>query len=738
MKSGNVALFNSPSQHLELRLTHQNMTEALKIALISIHGLFRGTAPELGRDADTGGQILYVLELAAALAERDDVEQVEIFTRRLEDAEIGSEYASPEEIISPKLKIVRLDCGTTRYLPKEQLWDYLDAFADHLVSYLHQQPRLPDVLHSHYADAGFVGVNVANRLALPLIHTGHSLGRVKSRRLLAVGATAAQLEHDYNMQRRIEAEETVLATADLIITSTHQEIEEQYGLYDHYLPEQMRVIAPGTDLKAFHPAEQAAKLIDSQLWGEFTKHLKYPDKPIILALSRPDRRKNITSLIEAYGQSTALQLQANLMIVAGNRDDIDDLDDAAREIFIEIFQFIDRYDLHGRVALPKHHGREQVPLIYRMVAATGGIFVNPALTEPFGLTLIEAAASGLPVVATEDGGPVDILANCRNGELIDPLEPTSITTALEKILADHDLWQSYRDAGLEGVKKYYSWQAHARQYVELLRDLPEPGQLRHRASTAQVQHRRAEKALVTDLDLSLIGDEAALQALLAMLHQHRHSTSFIIATGRRLDQALKLMKKHGIPEPDILITSSGTEVCYAPKLTTDVVWSRHIDHHWAPHKVREVLDQLPGLKRQPKEEQSRFKISYYFDPQKLEIERIKQLLHREELSVHVQVAFGQYLDILPQRASKGMAMRYVADRWQIPLEQIFVAGGSGADEDMMRGNTLAAVVANRHHEELSQLSAASDIYFAKSAYAAGIIEALEHYQFLESTARTPT
>jgi sucrose-phosphate synthase len=124
-------------------------------------------------------------------------------------------------------------------------------------------------------------------------------------------------------------------------------------------------------------------------------------------------------------------------------------------------------------------------------------------------------------------------------------------------------------------------------------------------------------------------------------------------------------------------------------------------------------------------------LSYYIDPEQADIEEIKRLLHREEQSVHVQLAFGQYLDILPQRASKGLALRYVADRWQIPLEHIFVAGGSGADEDMMRGNTLAAVVANRHHEELSQLVDTDRIYFAEKAHAAGILEALEHYQFFQ-------
>ena len=88
------------------------------------------------------------------------------------------------------------------------------------------------------------------------------------------------------------------------------------------------------------------------------------------------------------------------------------------------------------------------------------------------------------------------------------------------------------------------------------------------------------------------------------------------------------------------------------------------------------------------------------------------------------------------RASKGSALRYVAERWQIPLERIFVAGGSGADEDMMRGNTLAAVVANRHHEELSQFEDIGGIYFAEKSFAGGILEALEYYDFF-NTCRAP-
>jgi sucrose-phosphate synthase len=708
------------------------------IALISVHGLIRGRNLELGRDADTGGQTLYVLELAQALSELPEVAQVDLITRRVEDESVSRNYAEPIETVNEHFRIVRINAGPEEYVYKEQLWDHLDGFADNLADFFREQNRFPDLIHSHYADAGFVGSHVASLLGIPLIHTGHSLGRVKRRRLLASGLSAEQIETRYNMARRIEAEELTLATAERVITSTHQEIEEQYEIYDHYQPEQMRVIPPGTNIQQFKPPEGGE--LESELFAYLTEHLTNPGKPIILALSRPDKRKNISVLLEAYGESEQLQQLANLVIIAGNRDDIDDLEQGAQEVFHELLVAVDRYDLYGKVAMPKHHQRDQVPSIYRIAAASGGVFVNPALTEPFGLTLIEAAASGLPIVATEDGGPRDIIGNCHNGFLIDPLEAGTITEALLKLLTDNALWLNYSRQGLEGVSEHYSWQAHAQRYLKLVKPIAERAELLERKPLTRASQMYAQNAIFTDLDLNLVGDDESLQAFIRVLRQNRKTTKLAIATGRRLDVALRVMKKHQIPEPDILITSSGTEIYYAPKLTPDTAWAEHIDYQWTPHKIKPLLDQFPGLERQPKSEQSQFKLSYYIDPEQTDIEEIKRLLHQEEQSVHVQVAFGQYLDIMPIRASKGMALRYVADRWQIPLEHIFVAGGSGADEDMMRGNTLAAVVANRHHEELSQLVDTDRIYFAEQSHAAGILEALEHYGFFEQaeTQKTPS
>ncbi|KXS30367.1 MAG: Sucrose-phosphate synthase, partial [Candidatus Gallionella acididurans] len=209
-------------------------------------------------------------------------------------------------------------------------------------------------------------------------------------------------ETSYNITRRIEAEETTLGVAERVITSTQHEIEQQYGLYDFYQPDRMRVIPPGTDMEKFFPPQRNEN--DSDITRELERFLNQPDKPIILALSRPDPKKNIVALIEAYGESPRLQQAANLVILAGNRDDIQDMENISRAVLNEILLAIDKYDLYGKVAYPKHHRPENVADYYRLAAASGGVFVNPALTEPFGLTLIEAAACGLPIVATGDGG----------------------------------------------------------------------------------------------------------------------------------------------------------------------------------------------------------------------------------------------------------------------------------------------------------------------------------------------
>ena len=700
----------------------------LYILLISIHGLIRGQHLELGRDADTGGQTKYVVELLRALGERPEVDSADLLTRRIVDSNISEDYAEPVEQLSEKTRIVRLDCGEQGYLPKEALWDSLDNFADSALDFINSQQRLPDIIHSHYADAGYVGTRLSHQLNIPLVHTGHSLGRSKRKRLLASGVKRDLIEQRYNISRRIDAEEETLGVAERVITSTNQEIIEQYGMYDYYQPEKMRVVPPGTDLEKFYPPD--GKELDSTICQDINRFLREPDKPIILALSRPDQRKNINTLVEAYGESEELKQIANLVIIAGNRDDIRDMDSGAQEVLGEIFLSIDSYDLYGKVAYPKHHHPDDVPVIYRIAAALKGVFVNPALTEPFGLTLIEAAASGLPIVATEDGGPTDIINNCHNGYLIDPLDKKAMAATLLKVLDDPSNWKSLAHNGIKGVREHYSWQAHAEKYIKTIQPVVDKSEPLTRMDIRRRPMLYHDRALFTDLDQNLLGNPDSLKEFVRVIQENRRCTTFGIATGRRLDSALSVLRKYHIPLPDVLITSLGTEIYYMPNLTRDTAWSNHIDHMWRRRAVMRVLNELPGLKLQSKPEQSKYKISYFYDASIApDVNEIVHLLHQYDQSVNVVLAFGQYLDVVPARASKGFALRWFAEMWGIPLEHILAAGGSGADEDMMRGNTRSVVVANRHHEELSELTDIESIYFAEKPFAAGILEAIAHYDF---------
>lgn len=707
---------------------HENTkTEALYIVLISIHGLIRGRDLELGRDPDTGGQTKYVVELAKALAAQPGVERVDLVTRRIIDAEVDADYAEPLEALAKNAQIVRIEAGPEGYIRKEELWDHLDSFADNLLSWLHRQPRWPDILHSHYADAGYVGVRVAHWTGLPLIHTGHSLGRDKCRRLLALGLPLADIEQRYHMSRRIDAEEDTLSNADLVITSTRNEIEDQYELYDYYTPEKMAIMPPGTDLEQFHAPAAGENIAFAQ---QLAKFLHEADKPMILALSRPDERKNIAALLEAYGEAPRLQQLANLVIVAGNRDDIREMGEGPQAVLTELLLVVDCYDLYGCVALPKHHAAEDVAGIFRLAAASRGVFINPALTEPFGLTLLEAAASGLPLVATENGGPVDIIGNCRNGLLVDPLDKTAIAEALLTILENPQLWQEFSANGLQNVARYYSWDAHAQTYLRKVQPLSQHSEQLSKSPPVVKTGRFRSRAIFTDIDQTLLGDTEGLDQFAHFIREKRKKFLFGIATGRRLDSALAVLKKYRIPMPDILITSLGTEIYYAPQLIADIAWAYHIDHLWTPQALRRIIGGLPGLTPQAKSEQSRFKISYrYHRDTAPPFEDIQTVLRQQELSVNPILSFGQFFDAVPARASKGQALRYFARQWNIPLERILVAGGSGADEDMLRGNTLGVVVANRHREELSILGDTEHVYFAARPHAWGILEAIEHYDF---------
>ena len=218
----------------------------------------------------------------------------------MDDQRVDSSYAQPEEALGSGARIVRLPFGPKRYIRKELLWPHLDDLVDNCLLFIRRQGQLPDLIHSHYADAGYVGQQLSGILGVPLVHTGHSLGRPKQQRLLASGRKQGAIERQFNLAQRIGVEEDVLARASMIITSTREEVEEQYGLYDNYAHGRFEVIPPGTDTSRFAPSGKAGAGKTSL--GFIDRFLREPNKPMVLALCRPDPRKNIGGLFTAYGE----------------------------------------------------------------------------------------------------------------------------------------------------------------------------------------------------------------------------------------------------------------------------------------------------------------------------------------------------------------------------------------------------------------------------------------------------
>ncbi len=236
--------------------------------------------------------------------------------------------------------------------------------------------------------------------------------------------------------------------------------------------------------------------------------------------------------------------------------------------------------------------------------------------------------------------------------------------------------------------------------------------------------------LVSDIDNTLIGDKPSLVTLMSMLQRCGHEFGFAVATGRNLDSTLRVLRQWSVRVPDVLITSVGSEIHYGRELKPDVGWRNHIRYQWRRDALEQALAEVPGLSLQLPESQREFKLSYDVDPDAMPALRTLQaMLRAQRLSAKLIYSHESFLDVLPVRASKGQAVRYLAYKWGLPLGNFLVAGDSGNDEEMLLGDTLAVVVGN-HSPELATLRGLERVYFANAAHAAGIMEGIAHYGFV--------
>ena len=720
------------------------------IAMINIHGLMRKDYIEMGRDADTGGQTRYVVDLAKEISKNEDI-SLDIFTRKINDKRLSRDYNKNIEEISEHVKIVRISCGGSQYIRKEKLWPFLDEAVDALIEYFVKEKRIPDAVHGHYADGGYIASEIATYFNIPLIYTGHSLGRNKQEYLRSQGLSDEKIEDYYKITKRIAQEERNLRLSDVVITSTNYEKDELYSSYENRDLSKFKVIPPGVELDIFFPyyhyeiasttISEEQKLAQYNMVSEINRFLTNPDKPIILALCRPEARKNIDTLIEIYGTHQDLQAIANLAIFAGIRDDINEMEEGEKQVLTDMLLLMDRYDLYGKMAIPKHHNPQtDVPELYRIAALKGGLFISAAALENFGLTFIEASSVGLPFIGTDKGGVQDIYKNCHSGLLVDIESNKQIHDAIKKILTDKTTWDELSKNGVEQIREVYNWHHHVETYLEQVKQVVASKEKKNEKNERKTKSLAARMKstnylLMSDIDNTLTGDDEALASLMALIEMNTETLGFGVATGRSIESASEILKKHSIADVDIYITSVGSEIYYTDALIPDKGWAAHIRRRWYKQRIIDTLHQFSELTLQSEDGGVReFKVSYDIK-EDIDIALLKQKV-KDALTVakcphNAIFSHDSYLDILPYRANKGLALKYIAWKWNLTPNTIISAGDSGNDRDMLISPFKGIVVAN-HEESLKDVIKKKNIYLSSASYAQGLIEGLIHHKVISS------
>ncbi|QIZ70157.1 sucrose synthase [Oxynema aestuarii] len=491
-----------------------------RVVLISVHGWF-GQEGVLGRP-DTGGQVVYVLDQARSLEKRLQQEfhdqgldvlgvhpKVIILSRSIPEAE-GTRCDERLEKVrgTDNGWILRVPFRefnphvTQKWISRFEIWPYLETFViDAETELLAEFKGKPDLIIGNYSDGNLVAFLMARRLNVTQCNIAHALEKSK---YLFSNLYWQDLENQYHFSLQFTADLIAMNAANFVISSTYQEIvgtPDSIGQYESYacftMPDlyhvvngielfspKFNVVPPGVNEAVYFPykrkedripanAERLEEMLftlddPSQIYG----NLDDPKKRPIFSMARLDRIKNLTGLAECFGQSPELQERCNLILIAGKLRTEDSTDSEEIAEIEKLYHIIDQYELQGKVRwlgvrLPKADSGE----IYRVIADRKGVFVQPALFEAFGLTILEAMISGLPTFATQFGGPLEIIQDRVNGFYINP---TNLEETADKILKfvskcdEHPhYWEEISERAMERVYSAYTWKIHTTRLLSL-------------------------------------------------------------------------------------------------------------------------------------------------------------------------------------------------------------------------------------------------------------------------------
>ena len=411
-----------------------NGSDAGSILMISTHGYVAGD-PELGKP-DTGGQVVFVLELAKRFARLGY--RVDVVTRRFEN--------QPEEDrVNKNMRVWRIPFGGDDFIRKEDMHEHIGGFITNFLAEAREKNLRYDVVNSHYWDAGWAGQRIAEELQIPHIHTPHSLGWWKQQDM-----KGARRETDsvYRFEERIEKEFLIYRNCDHIIATTHQQDEI---LRDHYgLPaEHMIVIPPGMDEGRYTPV-QPEKL------AAIRKNLKIKDCDVY-TVGRAATNKGIDLLIKALPHLRKSVPKARLHLAVGANSKRD------KKRVEKWKELVEALGMKRHVRWLGYIEDDDMADHYR----AGGVFALPSRYEPFGMTAIEAMACGTPSVVTVHGGLHENIDFGRHALFADPKCAEEFGATLGMPLRYPKLRDRLSLEGARFARREYGWTGIAKRTLSV-------------------------------------------------------------------------------------------------------------------------------------------------------------------------------------------------------------------------------------------------------------------------------
>ncbi|MBT8369464.1 MAG: glycosyltransferase, partial [Deltaproteobacteria bacterium] len=388
------------------------------------------------------------------------------------------------------------------WISRFKIWPYLGTFAeDASKELLSEFQGRPDLIIGNYSDGNLVASLLSDKFDVVQCTIAHALEKTK---YAFSDIHWRENEQDYHFSIQYTADIFSMNKSDFIITSTLQEVigtEDTMGQYESYqfftmpglyqvmnginlFAPKFNVIPPGVDEELYFPYYKKEKRIknkrqqwENRLFKEESKdifgNLDDSKKMPVFTMARFDKIKNITGLIHAFGMSKKLRKFCNLIFAAGsihleNSNDIEE-----RNEITKAYELIESFNLYGSVRWLPSINKLETGEVYRIIADHKGIFVQPALFEAFGLTIIEAMASGLPTFAPKFGGPLEIIEYGVNGFLLNTSKPELIAQSLENFInqckKNKNYWKTISENGIQRVQDHFNWKSYSQRLMNLTR-----------------------------------------------------------------------------------------------------------------------------------------------------------------------------------------------------------------------------------------------------------------------------